>query len=81
MHELIFVQFLLAAAIENAEKAQATKRYHRREDLMVSSPVRAKFIGHKLPWSLTLMLQCVYGELLNGVSGDHFWPFPFLLKC
>ena len=42
--------------------------YHRREDLMVSSPVRAKFIGHKLPGSLTLMLQCLTKEGFGSMA-------------
>ena len=35
---------------------------------MVSSPVRAKFIGHKLPGSLTLMLQCLTKEAFGSMA-------------
>jgi hypothetical protein len=34
---------------------------------MVSNPVRAEFIGYKLPWSLTLMLQRLTKEAFGSL--------------
>ena len=40
--------------------------HHRRKDLTVCSPVRAKFVGHELPRYLTLMFQCFMEEAFSG---------------